>query len=47
MLAVTALSVPSLILMRKVVKPRLLGTLVGITSLGILLIGYVIGFLMG
>lgn len=40
MMAVTALSLPSMIMLRKVVKPRLLGTFVGIVSLGIILVGY-------
>lgn len=40
MMAVTALSVPSIILLRKVVKPKLLWTFVGVASLGILIIGY-------
>lgn len=47
MMAVTALSVPSIILLRKVVKPRLLAAFVGITSLGILIIGYVFNALGG
>ncbi len=40
MMAVTALSVPSIIMLRKAVKPKLLGIFVGIVSAGILLIGY-------
>ena len=40
MMAVTALSLPSLILLKKVVKTRLLGVFVGIVTVGILLIGY-------
>ncbi len=49
MMAVTALSVPSIILLRKVVKPRLLWTFVGVVSGGILIIGYLfnaIGYMM-
>ncbi len=40
MMAVTALSLPSMIMLRKVVKPRLLGTFVGIVAFGIILVGY-------
>lgn len=40
MMAVTTLSLPSLILLRKAVKPRLLGTFVLICGLGIILVGY-------
>ena len=40
MMAVTALSVPSIIMLRKAVKPKLLGIFVGIVSAGILIIGY-------
>lgn len=40
MMSVTTLSLPSLILLRKAVKPKLLLTFVGICSLGIILVGY-------
>ena len=40
MMAVTTLSLPSLILLRKAVKPRLLALFVGICVLGIILVGY-------
>ncbi|MEK8210351.1 permease [Paenibacillus sp. FSL L8-0696] len=40
MMAVTALSLPSLILLKKVVKTRLLVTFAGIVTFGILIIGY-------
>jgi uncharacterized protein len=40
MMAVTALSLPSLILLKKVVKTRLLVTFAGIVIIGILIIGY-------
>lgn len=40
MMAVTALSLPSLVMLKRVVKPRLLGTFFGVVVLGILLIGY-------
>lgn len=40
MMAVTALSLPSIIMLKKVVKNRLLFIFVGIVSFGIILIGY-------
>ncbi|WP_367925268.1 permease [uncultured Ruthenibacterium sp.] len=40
MMAVTTLSVPSLILLRKAVKPRLLALFVGVCVIGIVVIGY-------
>lgn len=40
MMAVTALSLPSMILLKKVVKPKLLAIFVGIVSVGIIIIGY-------
>lgn len=40
MMAVTALSLPSMILLKKVVKTKLLVTFAGIVTLGILIIGY-------
>lgn len=40
MMAVTALSLPSIIMLRKAVKPKLLGVFVMIVSIGILMIGY-------
>jgi uncharacterized membrane protein YraQ (UPF0718 family) len=40
MMAVTALSLPSMIMLRKVVKTRLLATFIGIVAVGIVIIGY-------
>lgn len=40
MMAVTALSLPSMIMLSKVVKPKLLGIFITIVTLGILIIGY-------
>jgi hypothetical protein len=40
MMAVTALSLPSMIMLSKVVKPKLLAIFVGIVSVGILIIGF-------
>lgn len=41
MMAVTALSLPSLIMLKKVVKARLLGIFFGLVTAGILIIGYI------
>lgn len=41
MMAVTALSLPSMIMLKKVVKTKLLVTFIGIVSIGIIIIGYV------
>ncbi len=41
MMAVTALSLPELIILRKVVKPRLLIYFVAITGAGIIVVGYI------
>src|SRR5690554_5669914 len=41
MMAVTALSLPSIIMLKKVVKTRLLVTFVGVVTLGIIVMGYV------
>lgn len=40
MMAVTALSLPSMVMLSKVVKPKLLAIFVSIVSVGILIIGY-------
>ena len=40
MMGVTALSLPSIILLRKVVKPKLLVTFIGVVVVGIILTGY-------
>ena len=40
MMAVTALSLPSMIMLKRVVKPRLLAVFIGIVTTGIILIGY-------
>lgn len=40
MMAVTTLSLPSLIMLRKAVKPKLLGTFIAICTAGIVIVGY-------
>lgn len=41
MMAVTALSLPSIIMLKRVVKMRLLGVFIGIVTVGIILIGFI------
>lgn len=41
MMAVTTLSLPSMIMLRKAVKPKLLGVFVAICTVGIIVVGYV------
>ncbi len=41
MMAVTTLSLPSMIMLRKAVKPKLLALFIGICTLGIIIVGYV------
>lgn len=40
MMAVTTLSLPSIIMLRKAVKPKLLGTFIAICIIGIIIVGY-------
>ena len=40
MMGVTTLSLPSMIMLRKAVKPKLLGIFIGICAVGIILVGY-------
>jgi len=40
MMGVTALSLPSMVMLSKVMKPKLLGLFIGIIAIGIILIGY-------
>ncbi len=45
MMAVTTLSLPSMIMLKKAVKPKLLGTFVAICVTGIVLVGYLFNWL--
>lgn len=40
MMGVTTLSLPSMIMLRKAVKPKLLGVFISICAIGIILVGY-------
>lgn len=46
MMSVTALSLPEIIILRKVLKPRLIATFVGVVSAGILFVGYVFNIVL-
>lgn len=45
MMAVIAISMPELIILRKVLKPRLIGTFIGVVTVGILIVGYLFNLL--
>lgn len=45
MMSVTTLSLPSIIMLRKAVKPKLLGIFVAICTVGIILVGYFFNFI--
>ena len=47
MMAITALSLPEMVILRKVMKPRLLATFVAIVAAGIVVIGYLFNLLAG
>ncbi|MDD5405114.1 MAG: permease [Sulfuricella sp.] len=46
MMSVIALSAPEMIILRKVLKPRLIATFVGVVATGILLVGYVFNLVL-
>lgn len=46
MMGVTALSFPSLVMLSKVIKPRLLWTFTGIVAVGIIIIGYLFNYVI-
>jgi uncharacterized membrane protein YraQ (UPF0718 family) len=46
MMSVIALSAPEMIILRKVLKPRLIATFAGVVAAGILLVGYVFNVLI-
>ena len=45
MMGVTTLSLPSMIMLRKAIKPKLLYIFIGITTLGIIIVGYIFNLL--
>lgn len=46
MMSVIALSLPEMIILRKVLKPRLIATFIGVVGTGILMVGYLFNFLI-
>jgi uncharacterized membrane protein YraQ (UPF0718 family) len=46
MMSVIALSLPEIVILRKVLKPRLIGTFVGVVGAGILLVGYLFNIII-
>ena len=46
MMSVIALSLPEMIILRKVLKPRLIGVFIGVVSAGVLLVGYVFNLVL-
>jgi uncharacterized membrane protein YraQ (UPF0718 family) len=46
MMSVIALSLPEVIILRKVLKPRLIATFIGVVGAGILLVGYIFNYIM-
>lgn len=47
MMGVTTLSLPSMIMLRKAVKPKLLGVFVAICAVGIIIVGYLFNIFQG
>ena len=47
MMAVTTLSFPSIVMLSKAVKPKLLGIFIAICVIGIVAVGYLFNFLQG
>jgi uncharacterized protein len=46
MMSVIALSLPEIVILRKVLKPRLIAVFVGVVGSGILLVGYLFNILL-
>ena len=47
MMGVTTLSLPSMIMLRKAVKPKLLGVFIAICAAGIIVVGYLFNLFQG
>ena len=47
MMAVTTLSLPSMIMLKRAVKPRLLGVFIAICTVGIIVVGYLFNIFQG
>jgi uncharacterized protein len=46
MMSVIALSLPEMVILRKVLKPKLIGTFIGILATGIVLVGYIFNMVL-
>jgi uncharacterized protein len=46
MMSVIALSLPEILILRKVLKMRLIATFVGVVGLGILIVGYLFNMII-
>ena len=47
MMAVVALSLPEMIILRRVLKPRLIATFIGVVGIGIIAVGYLFNMVIG
>jgi len=47
MMSVVALSLPEMILLRRVLKPQLLATFVAVVATGIIAVGYLFNIVLG
>ena len=46
-MGVTTLSLPSMIMLKKAIKPKLLGVFVAICAIGIVIVGYLFNIFQG
>ncbi len=46
MMSVIALSLPEMVILRKVLKPQLIATFIGVVGMGILLVGYLFNMII-
>ena len=47
MMGVTTLSLPSMIMLKKAIRPKLLGVFIAICTIGIIVVGYLFNILQG
>jgi uncharacterized membrane protein YraQ (UPF0718 family) len=47
MMAVVALSLPEMILLRRILKPPLIATFIGVVAAGIIAVGYLFNAILG
>jgi uncharacterized membrane protein YraQ (UPF0718 family) len=46
MMSVIALSLPEMVILRKVLKPRLIAVFIGVVGAGIMLVGYLFNYII-